>query len=36
LNYTRDAIFDFRFSVADCNSNKILSAKLTQHIQFND
>src|SRR6266567_5715335 len=23
LNYTRGAIFDFRFSIADCNRNKI-------------
>ena len=22
LNYTRGVIFDFRFSIADCNSNK--------------
>ena len=23
LNYTREEIFDFRFSIADCNRNKL-------------
>jgi hypothetical protein len=26
LNYTREEIFDFRFSIADCNRNKLSSA----------
>jgi len=25
LNYTRSAIFDFRFSIADCNRKQIVS-----------
>src|SRR5947207_13182275 len=27
LNYTRDTIFDSRFSIADCNPNKVLNVK---------
>jgi hypothetical protein len=29
LNYTREEIFDFRFSIADCNRNKSSSARIS-------
>src|SRR5437667_10177045 len=34
LNYTRNIIFDFRFSIADCNRNKILLTRncLAPHV----